>query len=353
MSGTSLDGLDAVLVEFNDVSLGRIYSWSKSWDPQLRQQLLTLNFPTDNELHTAALISNALADSYAHAVQQLLQTSGIAGEGVAAIGCHGQTVRHRPEAGYSIQLGNAARLAELTHITVVSDFRSRDIAAGGQGAPLVPAFHHALFHHPARHRCIVNIGGIANISDLPTEGLVSGFDCGPGNILMDAWVHRHHHTPFDKDGAWAAQGKVIPTLLNKLLAHDFFSASPPKSTGRDRFNLPWVEASLQADYRAEDVQATLLQLTVESIAQGIEQICPEEIYLCGGGAYNKELVKKLALRLPKQQVSTTDNLNVPAQQVEALAFAWLAKQAIEGKPGNLPQVTGAKGLRVLGAIYPA
>lgn len=355
MSGTSLDGVDAVLVEFNGVSLGRIFSWSQSWNLPLRQQLLRLNFPTDNELHIAALTSNGLADNYANAVLQLLQTSGVAAKAVVAIGCHGQTVRHRPEAGYSIQLGNAARLAELTHITVVSDFRSRDIAAGGQGAPLVPAFHHALFHHPAKHRCIVNIGGIANISDLPAQGSVSGFDCGPGNILLDAWVNRHHHTPFDKDGAWAAQGKVIPALLTKLLAHTFFSASPPKSTGRDSFNLPWVEASLQADYRAEDVQATLLQLTVESIAQGIEQVCPnaEEIYLCGGGAYNKELVKKLAQRLPKQRVSVTDDLNVPAQQVEALAFAWLAKQAIEGKPGNLPQVTGAKGLRVLGAIYPA
>lgn len=355
MSGTSLDGLDAVLVEFNDVSFGRIYVWSESWDPQLRQALLTLNFPTDNELHAAALISNMLADSYAHAVQQLLQNSGIETNAVIAIGCHGQTVRHHPEAGYSIQLGNAARLAELTHITVVSDFRSRDIAAGGQGAPLVPAFHLALFQHPAKHRCIVNIGGIANISDLPPKGLVSGFDCGPGNILLDAWVNRHQHTPFDRDGAWAAQGIVIPALLDKLLAHAFFSAPPPKSTGREMFNLAWVEAFLQTDYRAEDVQATLLQLTVESIAHGIEQTCPkaEEIYLCGGGAYNKELVNQLALRLPKRRVSITDDLNVPAQQVEALAFAWLAKQTMEGKPGNLPQVTGAKGLRVLGAIYPA
>lgn len=355
MSGTSLDGVDAVLVEFNDVSLGRIFSWSKTWDPQLRQQLLALNFPTDNELHTAALVSNALADSYAHAVQQLLLTSGIAAKAVAAIGCHGQTVRHRPEAGYSIQLGNAARLAELTHITVVNDFRSRDIAAGGQGAPLVPAFHQALFHHPGKHRCIVNIGGIANISDLPPQGSVSGFDCGPGNILLDAWVNRHHHTPFDKDGTWAARGAVIPVLLTQLLSHSFFSASPPKSTGRDMFNLPWLEGHLQDDYKAEDVQATLLQLTVESIARSIEQACPqaEEIYVCGGGAYNKELVKKLARRLPKQQISISDDLNIPAQQVEALAFAWLAKQTMEGKPGNIPQVTGAKGLRILGAIYPA
>lgn len=353
MSGTSLDGLDAVLVEFNDVSLGRTFSWSTSWDAQLRQQLLTLNFPTDNELHTAALTSNALADSYAHAVQQLLQTSGIAAKAVAAIGCHGQTVRHRPEAGYSIQLGNAARLAELTHITVVSDFRSRDIAAGGQGAPLVPAFHHAVFYSALVHRVIVNVGGIANLTNLPPNGGVSGFDCGPGNLLMDAWIKKHRQLEFDAEGSWAASGKVLPSLLNDFLAEPYFGLAPPKSSGRDLFSLAWLETHIRKGYQPQDVQATLLQLTAETIALAAEKYCGgvKEIYLCGGGAYNSHLLLQLRLRLPTARIALTDELKIPAQQVEALAFAWLAKQTMESKPGNMPSATGAEGPRILGAIY--
>ncbi len=355
MSGTSLDGLDAVLVRFTGDSPEVDLHHSQAWSPEFKQALLALNTASHDELHKAALVSNTLADHYAAAVHDLLQTAQLMPKQIAAIGCHGQTVRHQPDLGYSWQLVNAARLVELTDITVISNFRNRDIAAGGQGAPLVPAFHRAVFYSPQTHRVIINIGGIANLTDLPPGGPVSGFDCGPGNLLMDAWIKKHRQLEFDAEGRWAASGKNLPELLNLLLAHPFVGLAPPKSSGRDMFNLAWLETQLKDGYQPKDVQASLLQFTVETIAQAVERYCrhAEEIYLCGGGAYNKQLLSRLRLRLPATKIALTDELQIPAQQVEALAFAWIAKQTLETKPGNLPSATGAHGPRILGAIYRA
>ncbi|MCE5182099.1 MAG: anhydro-N-acetylmuramic acid kinase [Betaproteobacteria bacterium] len=353
MSGTSLDGIDAALVAFENGASKLLHTQFIPFGEPLRTELLALNSAGDNELERAALAANKLSRSYAEAVLALLKQSGIQASQIGAIGCHGQTVRHRPDLGFTLQLANPALLAELTGISVVADFRSRDIAAGGHGAPLVPAFHAALFRHLEHHRAIVNIGGISNLTYLPRHGKVLGFDCGPGNLLMDTWAMRHLGQPYDKNGAWAGTGQIIPDLLQKLLAEPFFLAVPPKSTGRDLFNLPWLERFLSPDFPPVDVQATLLELTVDGIAGALETHCKEtgEIYLCGGGAHNGTLVRRLKQRLPSRAVALTDDLGVPADWVEAFAFAWLAKQTLDGRPGNLPEVTGAKGERILGAIY--
>ncbi|MDD5242149.1 MAG: anhydro-N-acetylmuramic acid kinase [Sulfuricella sp.] len=353
MSGTSLDGIDAVLATFENTTCKLLHSQFLPFNEALRTELLALNNAGANELERAALAANELSRSYAGAIQALLKQSGVQAAQVKAIGCHGQTVRHRPDLGFTLQLANPALLAELTGITVVADFRSRDIAAGGQGAPLVPAFHAALFRHPERHRAIVNIGGISNLTSLPSCGKVLGFDCGPGNLLMDAWAMRHLGQPYDRDGAWAESGDVIPELLKKLLAEPFFSATPPKSTGRDLFNLPWLERFLSPDLIPADVQTTLLELTVDGIVTALEAHCKKagEIFLCGGGAHNGALVRRLKRRLPDRAIALTDDLGINADWVEAFAFAWLAKQTLDGKPGNLPEVTGAKSARILGAIY--
>ncbi|HLP82694.1 MAG TPA: anhydro-N-acetylmuramic acid kinase [Nitrosomonas sp.] len=356
MSGTSLDGIDVVLVDFNATS-SLIYSYFSPYDDNLRKALLSLHQSGYDELDRAALLSNYLSSSYALAVQNLLKYAEVQPQEVAAIGCHGQTIRHCPETDkrYTIQLVNAALLAELTQITVVADFRSRDIAAGGQGAPLVPAFHQAWFGDSNIHRVIVNIGGIANITNLDPRSMTIGFDCGPGNILMDAWCQRHRAQHFDKDGQWAASGEVIPELLVKFLENPFFASLPPKSTGRELFNLEWVQGCLCGNEKNEDVQATLLQLTVETIVQSIQVHCSgaSEIYVCGGGAQNAHLMRGLMESLPGKRVTPTDSLGIAADWVEAFAFAWLGQRTLAHKPGNLPAVTGANGERILGAIYPA
>lgn len=354
MSGTSLDGIDAVLMNFSGKANRVIGDAFIPYDERLRAQLLALHQPHNGELHDAAVLGNQLARMYAQAVEALLRKTDIARQEISAIGCHGQTIRHRPDAGFTIQLGNGALLAELTGISVVCDFRSRDIAAGGEGAPLVPAFHAALFSHPSVHRVVVNIGGIANLSDLPPSADVRGFDTGPGNALMDAWIRRHLGKPFDKDGAWAQSGRPDEKVLNALLAHDFYSRKPPKSTGRETFHLPWVEQYLTGHERPEDVQATLLALTVTSIARSIQSYCAgaAEVYLCGGGAHNGALTAVMKAMLPGLLIARTDELGIGADWVEACAFAWLAHQALQRRPGNLPAVTGARGLRILGAIYP-
>jgi anhydro-N-acetylmuramic acid kinase len=264
-------------------------------------------------------------------------------------------VRHQPRLGYTIQLVNGALLAELSGISVVCDFRSRDIAAGGEGAPLVPAFHQAVFASPQVSRAIVNIGGIANISYLPVNGKVGGFDCGPGNALMDGWITAHRNQPYDAGGAWAASGRVLPALGERLMAHPFFSRQPPKSTGRETFNLEWLRGALSGPERPEDVQATLCELTASAIAQALDAHCEEaaEVYLCGGGARNAVLCERLATLLPQRHIAATDSLGIAAEAVEAAAFAWLAARTLSHEPGNLPRVTGARGPRVLGAIYPA
>jgi anhydro-N-acetylmuramic acid kinase len=355
MSGTSLDGIDAALVAFEDGRCRLTHARYQPFEPELRARLLALNHSDDDELHRAALAGNELAVRYAAAIEGLLREANVRPNQVAALGCHGQTVRHRPDLGYTIQLNSPALLAELSGITVIADFRSRDIAAGGQGAPLVPAFHAAMFHSPRRNRVIVNIGGISNLTDLPADGEILGFDCGPGNLLLDAWIGLQRDEPYDRDGMWAESGKIIPELLQALLAYPFFGEPPPKSTGRDMFNLSWLERFLLPGYRPEDIQATLLQLTAAAIADSVARHCPhaDEIYLCGGGAHNAALKRALEQRLPALPIELTDALGIGADWVEAVAFAWLARQTLSGLPGNLPQVTGAKGKRILGAIYPA
>lgn len=354
MSGTSMDGIDAVLVD-----LGRVpkllHHSHQPFSPQLRRNLLALNEPGPDELHRAALAANALALGHATVVSTLLTQAHTAVDQITALGCHGQTVRHRPESGYTIQLVNGALLAELTGIRVVCDFRSRDIAAGGEGAPLVPAFHRAVFAHPQLSRAVVNIGGIANITSLPARGDVIGFDCGPGNVLMDGWIMAHQGVAYDAGGTWATQGAVLPELLERLLAHEFFERKPPKSTGRDLFNLKNLEVALAGHERPADVQATLCELTATAIARALTAHCADalEVYLCGGGARNDGLRARLAALLPGRRVAVTDELGIAAESVEAAAFAWLAQRTLAGEPGNLPQVTGARGLRILGAIYPA
>jgi anhydro-N-acetylmuramic acid kinase len=355
MSGTSLDGIDAALVAFSDGAPEMRATHYRPYGAELKEALLALHQPSHDELHQALLLGNALAREYAAAVAALLETAGVAAADIAAIGCHGQTLRHRPEHGYSLQIGNHALLAELSGIAVVGDFRSADIAAGGHGAPLVPAFHDMTLRDPARHRVIVNVGGIANLTNLPPGAPTSGFDCGPGNMLMDAWVAAHRSEPYDHDGAWAASGRVIPALLEAMLAEPYFAAAPPKSCGRDLFNWEWLRRHLPGDEAPVDVQATLLALTATSIAGAITRFCPgaEEIYLCGGGAHNAALRGKLGEALPGCRIALTDALGVDADWMEAIAFAWLARQALHGEPANLPRVTGARHPCILGAIHPA
>jgi len=355
MSGTSLDGIDAALADFgagNGVLLRTAY---RPYPPALRERALALNSAQPDELHLAAVTANDLAHEYAAAVGELLAAAGVAANAVSAIGCHGQTIRHRPDAGYSIQLVNAALLAERSGICVVCDFRSRDIAAGGQGAPLAPAFHDAVLRSPDAHRVVVNLGGIANVTDLMPGRPAHGFDVGPGNLLMDAWAQQHLGAPYDANGAWARGGAPIPALLQQCLREPFFAAAPPKSTGRELFNPAWLASMLRPAYSARDVQATLAELTASAIAQAIERDCggAEEVLLCGGGAHNAHLASRIGALLPGARIAPTDALGVPADWVEAYAFAWLARQAIDRQPGNIAQVTGARGARVLGAIYPA
>ena len=353
MSGTSLDGVDAALVDFCEDRPRTLATFWLPYSPTVRGQTLQLQTAQADEIHRAALLANELARCYAAAVREVLASAGVEAAQVAAIGCHGQTIRHQPAAGYSLQLNNPALLAELAGIAVVADFRSRDIAAGGQGAPLVPAFHAAVFGDPARHRVILNVGGIANLTDLKPGRPVRGFDCGPGNLLMDAWIERHHGLRYDDAGTWAGQGQVRPELLHRLLADAFFSASPPKSCGRDEFNISRLERHLAGSERPEDVQATLLELTALSATGAIGRWCgsPGELFVCGGGARNLALMARLQYHLPDCRVAGTDSLGQPADWVEAVAFAWLAWRTLRGEPGNLAEVTGASGPRVLGAIY--
>ncbi|MCM2309492.1 MAG: anhydro-N-acetylmuramic acid kinase [Sulfuritalea sp.] len=354
MSGTSLDGIDAALVDFSRSHPRTLATFWQPYSDTIRQRALRLQAAQHDEIHSAALLANELARCYAEAVGHLLTKAGVGAGQVAAIGCHGQTIRHQPAAGYTVQLNNPALLAELTGITVVADFRSRDIAAGGQGAPLVPAFHAAIFGDPLRHRVILNIGGIANLTDLKPGHAVRGFDSGPGNLLMDAWIERHKGLRYDDGGQWAEQGQVLPELLGHFLADSFFAASPPKSCGRDEFNLPWIERHLAGSERPEDVQATLLELSAVSAIRAIDRWCgnPVELFVCGGGAHNRALMARLQHHLANCRVASTNSLDQAADWVEALAFAWLAWRTLNGETGNLPEVTGARGPRILGAIYP-
>jgi len=357
MSGTSLDGVDAVLAEIDSTGHPRLINTHYlPYTDNLRAQLLALHASQPDEIHLAACAANELAQLYATAIEAVLD--GLAPDSVRAIGCHGQTLRHRPADGYTLQIGNAALLAELTGITVVADFRSRDIAAGGQGAPLVPAFHARVLQHPGRHHVIANIGGIANITDLPESGPVRGWDTGPGNMLLDAWIKRHHGARYDRDGAWAASGSIQPRLLAALTQHAYLPLPPPKSAGREQFNLDWLDAilgKLDQTIDPADVQATLLEFTALSLCDAVKRECGgvQALYVCGGGAHNGMLMQRITAHLPNVQVATTAALGIEPDWVEALAFAWLARQTLHHEAGNLPAVTGARGARILGAIYPA
>ena len=376
MSGTSLDGADGVLVDLSGAVPQVLQSASTPFPPAFQTELLALNTPGYDELHRAALAANQLVVLYARVVKELLAQAalqGITPDQIRAIGAHGQTVRHRPQefadnplgggatAGYTLQLNNPALLAELTGLDVVADFRTADLAAGGQGAPLVPAFHHAVFARPDRAVAVLNIGGISNLTLLPASadvqpaGMVTGFDSGPGNALMDFWCLQHTGQPYDAAGAWAASGQVIPGLLTAMLAEPYLAKTPPKSTGRDLFNPAWLAAQLKGfeNERPQDVQATLTALTAQACARELLRHAPRstELLVCGGGAFNTELMRQLASALPGIAVLPTTARGLPPLQVEAAAFAWLAQAWHRRWPGNLAAVTGASGPRVLGAMY--
>ncbi|MCW5667181.1 MAG: anhydro-N-acetylmuramic acid kinase [Piscinibacter sp.] len=362
MSGTSLDGVDGVLVQLDLDRPEALRVHAHVHQPfarPLADELLALNTPGPDELHRAALAGNAVARTYAAVTADLLQGAGMAASDIRAIGAHGQTVRHRPQSfdghGYTLQLLNPALLAELSGIDVVADLRSRDVAAGGQGAPLVPAFHRARFARPGQAVAVLNLGGIGNLSLLHADGSVTGFDCGPANALLDHWARRHLGQDFDAGGRWAAGGRVDATLLAALQREPYFALPPPKSTGRDLFNADWLGRFGPDALSAQDVQATLAELTAWAAAQALQQHAPAttELLVCGGGAFNDDLLFRLRERLPACTVATTAAHGLPPDQVEACAFAWLAAAFVQRRPGNLASVTGARGPRLLGALYPA
>jgi len=387
MSGTSLDGVDGVLVDFANEDTPIASSTDPSApslnasSPQrtsrlnlkvlahvalpfandLKQTLLALNSPADNEIHRASLAANALTAVYAQAVKSLLDATQLKAAQIRAIGAHGQTVRHQPGGhdgiGYTTQLNNPSLLAEQTGIAVVADFRSRDIAAGGQGAPLVPVFHQGVFGQPNENVGVLNIGGIANLSVLYANGEVIGFDCGPGNALMDHWCMQHRGLAYDDGGEWARSGQVHMPLLQAMLSEPFMQQAPPKSTGRDLFHKQWLELHLanMKDISAVDVQATLTEFTALACANDVLRHAQsaKELIVCGGGALNGFLMERLQVALPNCKVLSSADRGMPPLQVEATAFAWLARQTVLGLAGNAPKVTGAKGARILGGIFPA
>lgn len=363
MSGTSLDGVDGVLVDFSSQTPRVLAHCSDIFPAAFKQELLRLNTEGPNELHRAALAGNALVRVYAQVVAQLLASCKLAPSSLRAIGAHGQTVRHKPQlfdgTGYTIQLNQPALLAELSGIDVVADFRSRDVAAGGQGAPLVPPFHQSFFGHLPGYTAVLNLGGISNVTVLNAiePDQLIGFDCGPGNALMDAWCLAHTGAAYDDQGAWAASGVVHEKLLQAMLNEPFFSQVPPKSTGRDLFSSAWLAGKLQG-FEAlfkQDVQATLTELSARSCAECVQRAAPncDQLIVCGGGALNSHLMRRLQAMLPNCKVTSSDSHGLPPQQVEATAFAWLARQCVERKSSSLKSVTGARGPRILGAIYPA
>lgn len=361
MSGTSLDGIDGVLAEIHGGEIRAIATAYQPFPEHLREELMALQAPADNELHREAICANQLAGLYAENIARLLAEAGVSSDKVCAAGVHGQTIRHRPEFGYTRQTNNPAVIAERCGIDVIADFRIRDIAAGGQGAPLVPAFHHAMFGSNKETRIVANIGGIANISILRADATVAGFDTGPGNVLMDYWTNHHQGKPYDADGAWAASGTLIPALLNALLDEPYLKLAPPKSTGRDLFHPHWLSDKLTrfTDARPEDIQATLAAFTANTLADAIVTQASDaaSVHVCGGGACNTYLMRALEKALQMHNtpipVKSTEALGVLPNHVEALAFAWLAYRHMERLPGNLPSVTGARGPRILGALYPA
>lgn len=362
ISGTSADGIDAALLT-TEPSPRLIAHHSLPFDTDLSRRIHALCASGDDEIERAGAMDNELGELFARAVLELLDTAGVAAREVTAIGSHGQTIRHRPPGSvahpFTLQIADPNIIAARTGITTVADFRRRDLALGGQGAPLVPAFHRAVFADPAIDRAIVNIGGIANITWLSHNQPLLGFDTGPGNGLMDAWIGRHREQRYDANGDWARTGRIDAPLLETLLKHPYLALPLPKSTGREDFHLEWLDSQLQgiAGLAPEDVQATLMALTVETIARDIENHLQREtgceVYVCGGGALNSMLMESLASRLAPHPVASTRTLGIDPEWVEAATFAWLAQQTLAGLPGNVPSVTGARESVVLGGIYPA
>lgn len=369
ISGTSADGIDAALVDFAEPAAPRLlFGRTFAWPDELRQRLVELG-QADATLGLDELgeLDARIAAVFAEAALGVLEASGTAPDRVAAIGSHGQTLRHRPLGRlgdgafpFTLQLGDPSLMAERTGITVVADLRRRDVAAGGHGAPLLPALHAALLHDKGEDRAVLNLGGIANLTLLPRgagaePGLVRGFDTGPANALMDAWCLRHTGGAFDHGGAFAASGRVDAGLLARLLAEPWFSMPPPRSTGRDQFHLGWVEAGMTGAEAPADVQATLLALTARTVAEALRAAQPEtaRVIACGGGVHNPVLMAAIAAELPGCAVESSAAHGLDPDFVEAMGFAWLARQTALGLPGNLPSVTGAAGPRVLGGIYPA
>lgn len=356
MSGTSADGIDAVLVDFSNTTPRMLASHYTPYSPELRKQILDLCHPGDNEIHRVGELDVTLANVFADAVNELLRNASASAHDIAAIGSHGQTIRHAPNhtQRFTMQIGDPNTIAAKTGITTVADFRRKDIALGGQGAPLVPAFHRSLFASKEIDRAIVNIGGIANVTLLPRNASdhIIGFDTGPGNALMDYWVHTHQNETHDKAGAWGASGKVNQALLNMMLSDDYFKLAPPKSTGREKFNAEWLLAKIPSEIKPVDIQATLTEFTAVTIADAIKQnMSSGEIYICGGGAHNDYLISRVQALTPSFKVQTTEALGIHPDWVEAIAFAWLASQTMKKSAGNLPSVTGAKQAAILGGVY--
>ncbi|WP_137974848.1 anhydro-N-acetylmuramic acid kinase [Pseudomonas sp. F(2018)] len=356
MSGTSLDGLDIALIQQDTRPTLLAHHYIPMPDA-LRAELLGLCTSGPDELARSAIAEQCWVELAAAGINALLQREGLSASDIRAIGSHGQTVRHEPARGFTVQIGNPALLAELTGIDIVADFRRRDVAAGGQGAPLVPAFHEALFDSDEQPKAVLNVGGFSNLSLIEPGQAVRGFDCGPGNVLLDAWIGKVRGDAFDRDGAWAASGQPNAALLQALLSDPYFATRGPKSTGRELFNLPWLENHL-AEFPAAspaDIQRTLLELTARSIVDSLQQAQQDtaELLVCGGGAHNAALMQRLQELLPSCEVASTAERGVPPDWVEAMAFAWLAHCCLERIPANRPSVSGAKGPRVLGAIYPA
>lgn len=357
MSGTSADGIDAVLVDFKNALPKLVATHYTAYTTTLRQKILDLSRPGTNEIHRLGELDIELAHAFATSVQTLLQQAGVNSSNIKAIGSHGQTIRHSsdPKQRFSLQIGDPNTIAALTGITTVADFRRKDIALGGQGAPLVPAFHQYLFADKSTNRAIVNIGGIANITILtPQQHAIIGFDTGPGNGLLDEWIQLHQQKPHDANGAWAASGKINPSLLSSLLSDTYFHLTPPKSTGREYFNTKWLQEHLSTlNVSSADVQATLTELTATTIIDAIKVHIPHgDVFVCGGGAHNTYLIERLQ-NLAKDQfkVMTTEKLGVHPDWVEAIAFAWLAYQTVNQRTGNLPSVTGARQAAILGGLY--
>ena len=358
MSGTSADAVDLVVVDFSDNKTRLIGSHSLPLSADIRKQIHALSTPADNEIDRLGQLDVQLGKLFAESINQLLNKLSLNPQQIKAVGSHGQTIRHRPpgslEFPFTLQIGDPNIIAEHTGITTVADFRRRDMAAGGQGAPLVPAFHQAIFHSQTLDRVVVNIGGMANITWLPQSGETLGFDTGPGNVLMDAWTLRHLGKAYDANGDWAASGTLDLELLDRLLAHPFFTQLAPKSTGREAFNLDWLHAEIAQKARSpEDIQATLLALTAQSIAKDINQLTSTacEVFVCGGGAYNTRLMMELAQLLPLAKLASTAELGIAPEWIEAMAFAWLARQTMLRQHGNLSAVTGASREVILGGVY--